>query len=452
MIIRTSVFVFLFLLGSTLGGQSLKERQIELMQGYWEGAFIKGNAYQQFDIRFYKRDDKLLSLQVIEEWHPIFGEFELPVEIDSIGNITFNTGYGKAKMLLDTNYLEITGFIENTNPSINVHFKKVPRPPVSDYTVEEVIINNGEVNLFGHLHLPKHSVAKSAIILVGGRGCYAGSTKYDLYAKVLREYGLAVLVFNKRGTGKSTGNCDQATIKDLASDVVACKKFLVNRSEGFLKIGVLGSSAGGWVMVKAQEIAKTSFDFLISVVGPSTSVKEQQFQSMEYGLEFYNLPEPARTSLRAYTDLMFNASGGQKEFDQFQQLLQLADQQGWKTLLDDTDIPGSPEEINQLWVRRHNYDPQKGLSEFNNPFLAIYGKRDWIVPYKENIERLNELFNKDRQKLLTTVVAFDAEHGTETTEKYVSLGQKSTYWHFFRISPQVLIEMIDFLEKHGIID
>lgn len=427
-----------------------QEDTFNILKGNWEGAFIKNNAHQPINIQFYKKGESYYSLQIIEEWHPQFGEFEIPVSIDSTGKISTNTGHGKAILELDKNYLEMTGYLEGTNPTIYLHLKKVPPLPKPSYSVEEVAFSSGEVMLSGHMHLPKHSNSNSAIILVGGRGCYAGSTKYDLYAKILRQYGMTVLVFNKRGTGKSTGNCEDATIEDLASDVRACKAYLESHSRNFDNIGVLGSSAGGWVMVKAEE--KVDFDFMISVVGPSTSVKDQQLKSMDYGLDFYKLSEEARTALKEYTNMMFEAEANETNFDRFEELLQKAEQQGWKELLDDTDIPSSSKAIDSLWVRRHAFDPGSELGNFSNPFLAIYGEIDWIVPYKENIARLNKLFSDDRSELLTTIIAHDSEHGTEVKDQYITLGNGKSYWHFFRISPQVLIEIIEFLRRNNFID
>jgi hypothetical protein len=245
----------------------------EDLTGHWEGGFIKNNAQQRIDIQFYKKGEQLICLQIMEEWHPQYGEFELPVLIDSSNVISFNTGLGKANLQLDKEQLEIHGVIENTNPTIYLHLKKVPSPPQADYEVQAVQFKNNDVELSGHLHFPKYQKATNAIVIVGGRGCYAGSTKYDLYAKLLRSYGMAVLVFNKRGTGKSSGDCNSARIEDLAADVIAAQQFL---KQQYQKVGALGSSAGGWVIMKAHE--QKTFDFLISVVGPSTSVKEQQFQ------------------------------------------------------------------------------------------------------------------------------------------------------------------------------
>ncbi|NNF36142.1 MAG: hypothetical protein HKN68_18700, partial [Saprospiraceae bacterium] len=246
------------------------------LSGYWKGAFIKGNSIQSIDMTFFEEDNNLMSLQEIEDWYPVFGEFEIPVKIDSTENIVFNTGLGKVKVKLDSNYYELSGQIENTNPTIYVHLKKSIPPPSPAYTVEEINIPSGDITLAGHLHKPL-SMSKNAIILVTGRGCYPVSTKYNLYAKILRKYGITVLAYRKRGTGASTGDCISATIEDLAQDVVSVKNYLLEDGE-YENIGVIGSSAGGWVMAKTLEY--TPLDFLIGIVGPSTSVYDQQMQSM----------------------------------------------------------------------------------------------------------------------------------------------------------------------------
>ena len=440
---------FLLFLSINITAQGQRAEAMKTLEGHWEGAFVKNNSFQKFDIQFYKQGENINSLQILEEWHPQFGEFVLPVDIDSLGAISFNTGLGKANVILDYSALELMGQIEGSMPAIYVHMKKVPNPPPPNYVVEEVTVKNGDVSLYGHLHKPKKTESETAIIIVGGRSCYAGATQFDLYAKLLREYGISVLVFNKRGTGKSTGDCSMATVADLASDVAACKKYLNEYSSSIKNIGVLGSSAGGWVMVKAEEM--TDFDFLISIVGPSTSVKNQQLQSMDYGFDFYNLSPEAKSELIEYTNMMFDAKPNEESFNRFQELLISSEKNGWKDLLDGTDIPDSAEGINNLWVRRHSYDPGPTLSTFNKPFLAIYGEIDWIVPYKENVARLNQLFEGERKDLLHVTVAHDAEHGTETKGKYVTLPGEKSYWRFFRISPSVQVSIIDFLEKYDLI-
>ena len=433
----------------TVSGQDTIDVPVDLL-GSWEGAFIKENSYQKIAIDFYRRDNQLYTLQMMDEWYPTFGEFEVPARILENGQIAFGTGYGLAELTLDPNNLEMVGQLDGFNPAIYVHLKRVADRPAPNYMIEEVTIpSSDKINLYGHLHLPTTNPVKTAIILVGGRGCGADATRYNLYAKFLRSYGVAVLAYQKRGTGNSTGDCSLATIADLAEDVVSAAQFLSARLENFENIGVLGISAGGWVMTKAQTM--NDFDFMASVVGPATSVEEQQQQSMEYGANFFQLPEDARTGLREYLELMFRAAPNETDYDRMQELLSQAEDQGWRGLLEGTDIPAEVQEIDQLWVRRHQFDPKPVLGNYQQPFFAIYGERDWIVPPAENVRRLEELF-ADRPELLTIAIAYNAEHGMEMETRYVELDNNQSYWHFYRISPQLRIELVNFLRKHQLID
>ncbi len=441
-----SLFICCLLISSVIAnGQNKKEEVFKELKGHWEGAFVKNNSYQKIEIQFFKAGESILSLQRMTEWFPQFGEFQIPVEIDSLGSIAFNTGYGKALMKLDQRNFELVGYIDKSVPTMNVHFKKVADPPPPLFEAKEVSFKNGELEFKGHLHQPKYSPSKTALILIGGRGCYAGDTKYNLFAQSLRPYGISVLVFNKRGTGGSSGDCSKATVSDFASDVKAAKEFLKTQSD-FENIGVLGSSAGGWVASRTSEM--TELDFIINIVGPSTSVKVQQEQSTSYGSDFYNFSEATKANALKYTNMLFETKANTKGFKEFEMMLKKAKKEGWINLLDNTDIPKTAEDISSLWVRRHSYDPKNALESFDKPYLAIYGETDWIVPYKENIEQLKKYFSGDRSELLTSIIARNAEHGTETPGEYVNLSTGESYWHFYRISPQVLIEIVDFMKKH----
>ena len=60
--------------------------------------------------------------------------------------------------------------------------------------------------------------------------------------------GFAVLSYDKRGAGKSTGNLGAASFEDLADDAVAVSKFLPARTDiAANQIGFWGQSQGGWI-------------------------------------------------------------------------------------------------------------------------------------------------------------------------------------------------------------
>ena len=87
------------------------------------------------------------------------------------------------------------------------------------------------------------------------------------------------------------------------------------------------------------------FDFMISIVGPSTSLYEQQIQSLDYGLIEYDIPNEYRSEIVEYTNLVFEAEPTDANFNKMMQLLDSARQHDWIKLLDETDIPASVEII-----------------------------------------------------------------------------------------------------------
>ncbi|NNE65995.1 MAG: alpha/beta fold hydrolase [Pyrinomonadaceae bacterium] len=443
------IMILMGLFGATSGlAQSSAEDIADGLVGHWKGSLIKGNSSQAFETEFYKKEDKLFSLQTMSEWHPAFGEFERPVKIGENGEIAGIFGLGKAKLRVDLNNLELIGFVESRNPGIYIHLKKVPGPPRGLFAIEPVTVVNTPVTLSGHFHVPAYSTKKTALVYVGGRGCYAGRTESNLYAKFLRNYGVAVLALQKRGMGNSTGNCETATIDDLAKDVAAAVRYL--RKRGFERIGALGESAGGWVIFKASEMTK--IDFLISSVGPSTSVRDQQMQSMSYGAKEYRLKEEVVKDLLEYTNMMFDAPATDESMIRFNELLKNSKENGWFEFLEDTDKPTGTEGIANLWVRRHSYDPRKALAAFEGPLLALYGDKDWIVPRKENIAVLRDLFQGTRSNNLRVHSFYNADHGMTVGDDSIKLPGNQSYFRFFRVTPKLQIEILSFLREYGLTD
>jgi pimeloyl-ACP methyl ester carboxylesterase len=131
---------------------------------------------------------------------------------------------------------------------------------------EDVRFSNGGVQLTGTLISPATGRKHPAIILVHGSG--AENREYVLpWARFLIRRGIAVLGYDKRGVGGSTGDWNTASFDDLAGDVVAAFEYLKTRADiDRGNIGLLGVSQAGWIMplaaVRAKDIA-----FLISVSG-----------------------------------------------------------------------------------------------------------------------------------------------------------------------------------------
>ena len=152
---------------------------------------------------------------------------------------------------------------------------------------EEVSFKGIDAQLAGTLILPPTKGPHPAIVLLHGSGPL---TRYSFgpYPNFFSSLGLAVLIYDKRGTGNSTGlRLDASTgvaMRDsqypdeLAGDALAALRFLQQRDDIDPKrIGFWGSSEGGMlttqVAARSQEVA-----FAIN----SSGFMEPLWQTLEY--------------------------------------------------------------------------------------------------------------------------------------------------------------------------
>jgi pimeloyl-ACP methyl ester carboxylesterase len=145
--------------------------------------------------------------------------------------------------------------------------------------------DNADVRLRFTLDLPEGKGPFPAVVM--GHG--SGKTTRDQLAWAARRFtqmGFAVLRFDKRGVGESTGTYVFVGTKDspwvfpqLAGDVAAGVRFLRTRPEIDAKrIGLFGVSQAGWILpIAARDVGKVAFTILWS--RPVCSVGQEMFYS-----------------------------------------------------------------------------------------------------------------------------------------------------------------------------
>ena len=149
---------------------------------------------------------------------------------------------------------------------------------------QEVSFANGEVTLAGTLTLPPSSGRHPAVFLVSGSGpqdrdgatgAIPGYRPFAAIAKHLARNDIAVLRYDDRGVGESSGDYGAAAEADFVNDARAALEFLLARSDIDAKrVGIVGQSEGG--MIAAIIAAADSRPaFVISLAGPA--VKGDEF-------------------------------------------------------------------------------------------------------------------------------------------------------------------------------
>lgn len=143
---------------------------------------------------------------------------------------------------------------------------------LAEVRVEDVGFVSGSISLAGRLILPESEGPYPALVFTHGSGdASRDNGRYRLEAEYLADHGVASLLFDKRGSGDSTGDWRSSTFEDLADDALAAVAFLKTRTEiDGSQIGLRGSSQSGWILpIAADRSRDVAHLILISPAGVS---------------------------------------------------------------------------------------------------------------------------------------------------------------------------------------
>jgi pimeloyl-ACP methyl ester carboxylesterase len=239
---------------------------------------------------------------------------------------------------------------------------------------EDVRFSNGAIQLAGTLISPVMGGGKHpAIILVHGSG--AENREYMLpWARFLIRRGMAVLGYDKRGVGESTGDWNTASFDDLAGDVVAAFEYLKTRSDvDRAQIGVLGISQAGWIMPLAAVRAK-DLAFLISISGAGVPAAETTIDQARNEMTMTGMPPQTVDAIVGLLKLQYEFARTGKGWDEYAATrAKMVAKMGAAP----KTIPGTPDDPYWQVIRRsYFYDPVPTLRQLQTPTLALWGELD----------------------------------------------------------------------------
>lgn len=246
---------------------------------------------------------------------------------------------------------------------------------------EDVGFSNGDVRLAGTLIAPSRGSKRPAIILVPASG--PEDREYLLpFAHFLVRHGMAVLGYDKRGVGKSTGEWRSATFDDLAGDVIAAFEYLKARPDiDGSQIGVLGLSQAGWVMPLAA-IRTKGLAFLISVSGAGVPVAETTIDEARGEMKAANRRPEVIQQVAELMDSQYHFARTGEGWDEYAAAREkLAARMGRPP----NTFPGTKDDPNWDYIRRlYFYDPAPTLRRLRTPTLALFGGLDDNILAEKN--------------------------------------------------------------------
>ena len=278
-----------------------------------------------------------------------------------------------------------------------------PKAPFP-YKAEEVVFVNTKagIKLAGTLTIPEGRGKYPAVVMVTGSGKQnrdeeiAKHKPFWVIADYLTRNGIAVLRFDDRGVGKSTGDFDMATTGDFADDALAAITYLQKREEINRKeIGIIGHSEGGIAASVAasgsQEVA-----FIVSLAGfarnfNEVAIEQMLDQSRRQGRNAEDIELERAWRKKVYgiagekTD---SATAARELWDAYNLLSQDEIKRlNWPKGRQDAHI----KQILNLWWRYGlGFDSRAALMKIKCPVLALYGEKDEQVKPSDNVPFVEE--------------------------------------------------------------
>jgi pimeloyl-ACP methyl ester carboxylesterase len=273
----------------------------------------------------------------------------------------------------------------------------------------DVEFRNGEVALAGSLVLPDGPGPHPAIVFLHGSGptTRAGAVSYaERYAGL----GFAGIVYDKRGTGSSSGSWTSASLKDLALDAVAAIDYLKERPEiDSTRIGFWGVSQAGWVATQATEFADVAFMVIVS--GGGVSPYESEMFSYRTAFEHAGLSDDDQSAglgmIEKYFDFMATGEGREA----LEAGIAAADDAAWFPHARLDRILPSTEEGREIWSWVANWDPRPLMEKMTFPILLLFGEKDTETPAPLSVVRWRESLEKAGNERFTIRLFPEAGHG-----------------------------------------
>lgn len=322
-------------------------------------------------------------------------------------NISYTGKYGTRSAMIDgifqQNGMQFPLQLQkSTTEAAMPNRPQTPKPPFP-YMTEDIQFQNpvSGNTLAGTLTLPKENKNNyTCIVLVTGSGPQnrdeemLGHRPFAVLADFLTRNGYAVLRYDDRGIGQSTGDYQTATIDSFATDAFAAVNYLKTRKD-IRKIGLLGHSEGGQIITQLATTQQKNIAFMIMMAGPGLRGDSMLLLQTNAIMQKDGFSDSLKNTAQIVNRNIYQIVLQNKNRDTgITKILAYYHSIHPKTStqeLEKLKAQFSPEIYSLL-----SFDPALYLQKINIPILAINGSEDIQVLPKENLDGIRKatLHNK----------------------------------------------------------
>jgi len=351
------------------------------------------------------------------------------VHFELVGDATTNVFDGE--LTVDT----ITGQFREGDARGTFSIRRVDAKPPT-FKQEEVSFRNGDVTLSGTLLLPLTEVPHPAVVFLHGAGS-EGRYGARFLAEYFTRYGIAALIYDKRGVGKSTGDWKRSNFTDLAEDAITGIHFLQQRKEiNPRKIGIYGHSQGGSI---APLVAAGSRDvaFVISGAGGGVPMYEAEINSLTNQVRAKGISGNELAEATEFIKMEVNVARTGEGRAQLDTAIEKARDTKWLPIL------RPPAKDNYFWSfyrQIADYNPAVYWEKVSVPVLIIQAERDIYVPVGSSVANIDRALRKAGNKDYTIIILPRALHSFNINPEP---GQPFEWWHVAPGFPDLLTAWVN---------
>jgi len=334
-----------------------------------------------------------------------------------------------------------TGFGVNGTFSLKRGVRKVKA-----FREEEITFQNGDVRLAGTLLLPKGSGTFPAVVITHGSIPHERAG-YRSWARRFANNGIAALIYDKRGAGKSTGNMRAASMEDLADDAIVALRYLKTRTEiNTAKIGVIGHSQGGYVAplagIRSKDVAFVIASAAAGIRPAEQSIYHRAGVMRSAGMTETEIEQATklRESLYELNRKILKGEGTYQQ-DRAAVSRQLIANSGarWFGL---SELPpylaGEIPPIGALQLLF--FDIESVWERLKLPVLVVWGSEDSYLPVEKSRAIIMRAQTKAGNKNLTMKIFPNVDHSNNVV-------RSDGLWDFPRVNTEIDQTMVDWVKR-----